>query len=475
MTYPATVDGRLLALILAAAILLTIAAPPAVAAGDGTVPDRDSASQISQTFSAVDSSDAAFDPDGGLESYLRWAALHSPSMRVAFYDWLAAIERTGYAGALPDPQFMYAYYIESVETRVGPQNHRLALKQSFPWFGTLGAQKDAAGHAADAAYRHFQSEELKLFYEVIAAYDEYYYAGREMEITTENLELMTYWESVARARYRVALAPHADVIKTQVELGRLEDRLLRLQSVLYPAAARLKAVLDLPDSLELPIPTEIVVVEDSLIRMHVLHTIMSDNPNLHARLALIEQARAGERVAAKRAWPSFTLGVDYIQTGPALDPTMKDSGKDPWIASAGISLPIWFGKNGARKREAAASRQRALYAYDELRNQLMDVAARVVFEHDDALRKIQLYRDGLIPKAEQSLNAAYTAYEAGEADFLNVLDAQRLLLDFQLMFERAQASLATRRAEIEMLMGQSLAEAEAEAQTEAEAEGAETE
>ena len=65
---------------------------------------------------------------------------------------------------------------------MGPQNHRLSLKQSFPWFGTLGAQKDVAGHAAEAAFRRLEAEELKLFYEVTGAFNAYYYAGRELAI-----------------------------------------------------------------------------------------------------------------------------------------------------------------------------------------------------------------------------------------------------------------------------------------------------
>ena len=61
-----------------------------------------------------------------------------------------------------------------------------------------------------------------------------------------------------------------------------------------------------------------------------------------------------------------------------------------------------------------------------------------------------------MPKAEQSLNANYTAYQAGETDFLNLLDAQRQLLDFQLQFERSRSNLAIRRAELEMISGTDL-------------------
>ena len=126
------------------------------------------------------------------------------------------------------------------------------------------------------------------------------------------------------------------------------------------------------------------------------------------------------------------------------------------MARVGITLPVWFGANKARKREAAAQHRQAEHAYADARNRLEALAEQVVFEYEDALRKTLLYRDGLVPKAEQALNASYTAYQTGEIDFLNLLDAQRQLLDFQLKLEKARSNLATRLAEIEMITGHEL-------------------
>jgi outer membrane protein TolC len=128
------------------------------------------------------------------------------------------------------------------------------------------------------------------------------------------------------------------------------------------------------------------------------------------------------------------------------------------MASIGVSLPIWFGANRARKEEAQAQYRTAQHKYSDAQNRLTALTEKIVFEYEDAMRKTSLYRDGLVPKAEQSLNANYTAYQAGETDFLNLLDAQRLLLDFQLQFERSKSDLAIKRAEIEMITGKEVAE-----------------
>ena len=402
-------------------------------------------------------SSLGFDPEtASLEDYLAYAALQNPSLRAAFHGWKSALEKTGYAGALPDPRFSYSYFIESVETRVGPQIQILKLQQAFPWFGTLGARKDISVEAAGAAYQQYEAKKLELFYEVKSVYYEFYYLGRTIAITRENLELLKFWEAIARAKYRVALKQHPDVIKAQVELGILEDRLLTFEDMIDPVAVRLKAVVNLPDSLDLPLPAGISVEETAVDRDSVYTYVLAKNPDLKSLLHVVEKGRAAKRLAGKASYPDFIVGVGYVNIGEALDPNMPDSGKDAWTATVGITLPIWFGANKSRRQEAEAQYRRAQYNHAEVLNRLRAMTEKIVFEYEDALRKTRLYRDGLLPKAEQSLNANYTAYQAGETDFLNLLDAQRQLLEFQLQFERARSNLAIHRAELERISGTDL-------------------
>ncbi len=444
------------AVLAATAMVLLFASGYKTARASGGDDLRQLSDSLGKEFERHSRAAAPLDSSASIENYLAYAACNSPALKAAFYRWQSAMERAGYAGTLPDPVVSYAYFVENVETRVGPQEHRFSLKQSFPWFGTLGARKDMSSEAARAAFEKFQSEKLRLFYRVKAAFYEYYFLGRDIAITRESLVLLTFWESVVRTRYRVALTQHPDVIKAQVELGKLEDRLLSLEDRLIPAQARLRAVLGIENNGLLAVPEKIVISEMAIDREAVIAQALSDNPDLAAVLHEIDRQRAALRLAGKASRPDVTLGIDYIATGEALDPSLYDSGKDPWTVNVGVSLPLWFGKNRSRKDEAAATLRQAQYDYQEQRNRLTATAEEILFEYADALRQTQLYRDGLVPKAEQALNAGYTAYHAGKAEFLSVLDAQRQLLAFQRRLERSKADLALRQAEIEMITGREI-------------------
>ena len=69
-----------------------------------------------------------------------------------------------------------------------------------------------------------------------------------------------------------------------------------------------------------------------------------------------------------------------------------------------------------------------------------------MFEHADAVRKVRLYRDSLLPKARQSLEASIVGYQNATVGFLDLLDAERVLLTLELARRRARTDAANAAA-----------------------------
>lgn len=390
-----------------------------------------------------------------LEDYLVYAALKSPALEAAFYEWQAALKKIPEARSLPDPELSYGYFIREVETRVGPQQQRFGLSQMIPWFGKLGLRGEIALQEAHSAEQQYEAAKRRLFRQVKETWYEYYYLGRAITITRENIDLLSYLESVARTKYRAGAGPHEAVIRAQVELGKLEDRLKSLEDQQQPVRARLNALLNRPSGAPLPLPESIPVEPLSLSEEELLAQLKDGNPLLRALDFTAARQEAAGRLARKNFYPDFMLGVDYIDTDRAIAPT-RDSGKDPVMARVAINLPLWQGKYRAavdeyQKRQKAAMAQRA-----DRENQLVADLQMALYRFRDAERKIELYGDALIPKAEESLHVIQQAFAADRADFLDLIDAERLLLEFQLSHERAVADRAQQLAEIESLVGANL-------------------
>ena len=390
-----------------------------------------------------------------LDAYLRHGALHSPELRALFEEWRAALERVPQVTALPEPTLGYAYYVEQVETRAGPQRHRLMLQQKLPWFGTLRLRGDVAQAEARAAYERLEAARLALGHRVRDAYYELYYLARAIDITRENVQLLEYVESVARSLYRVKRAEYADVIRTQVELDKLRDQLATLEDTRRPIAARLNAALDRPPGAPVPWPKAMPHERLAAADAEVLAWMRESSPELEAIEAEIARQGSAVELARKGYYPDFGVGVSYIETGHAAVHN-SDSGKDPVIVELMVELPIWRSKYAAAEREARARLRSARHALAARRNALTSDIELALFKLRDADRKISLYTGTLLPRAEQGLKATETAYKGAKASLTDLIDAERVLLAFRLARERALADHAQRLAELEALVGRDL-------------------
>jgi outer membrane protein TolC len=420
----------------------------AVLAAGGTAEQKKLAEDVGGEFEG----EAVLASDPSLEDYLAYASQKNPGLRAAYHGWTSRLERVPSVSSLPEPVFSYMYYVESVETRVGPQRQKFSLRQSFPWFGTLGARESVAEQEAWAAYRFFQAEKLKLAYQVRKAYSEYYLLGRRIEIARSTLELLGGWESISRTRFETGQSGRSDIVRIEIEIARVTDALRTLEDSKASAAEDMRNALGAQEGIEIPFPgamPEPAVIEPDT----VMAAVMSNNPSILAIDHMIMREENALKLAGKSSWPDFSLGLDYIDTGPALDPNMPDSGKDPWMVSLSVKLPIWFGKNSAMKDEARAKIEMNRYEKKDAEGDLRARVEKVLLEYRDASSKTELFAGTLIPKAEESFAVTLTEYEGGDADFLHVLDAQRLLLDLRLEMEEALVKQEISAAELEMLAG----------------------
>ncbi|MDP6543401.1 MAG: TolC family protein [Phycisphaerae bacterium] len=387
-----------------------------------------------------------------VSDYVQYAALNNPELAAAFNTWKADLQQIPQVTALPDPRFTYQYYIQQVETRVGAQKQALSVSQTFPWLGKLRLRGDAAAQTANASYQRFRQEKLKLFYQVQDAYSEYCYLAKAVEITKQNAKLLEHIETIARIRYKTAAAGHPDIIRIQVELGKLADRVSTLDELRKPVAARLNAALNRPADMPVSVLKEPAAGPIDLAGLDEL--LVKNNPEVAALDRQIAAAKIKIELARKDYYPDVTLGMSYIDTATSTGGrNPSGDGADPVIAMVSINLPIWREKLDAGLRQAQFRRRAAVQRRAARLNSLQSQVRLIAYRYSDAQRKIGLYRDTLLPKARQAMTATDAAYRGGKGSFLDLIDAQRILLEFEITLHRAVANRAQRLAELEMVTG----------------------
>lgn len=403
---------------------------------------------------AIEDEAIAPEPDGSLSGYVAYAMAQSPELRASYERWRAATLRISSARRLPEPMVTYAFYALPVQTRVGPQQHRLSVRQSFPWPTRLTAAADAQSARARASQSRFEAVALGLTRRVANAWWSLWFVRRAREVEREQLEILDGLAMSMRARVETGRASLADLAQVDLTRSRIDDRIAALGEAETSAEAALRGVISAPAGMPMPTPTETEGLALPSEDTDALSEAVRAHPFLLSFDFLAEADEAQAAAYEADRFPRFTLGVDWIQTGDLSMPMPgQASGDDALIASVGVSIPLWQESYDDMQRsaeaEAAADRADRERAEDAALAEL----EQALVEIRDSHRRVRLFRDTLLPQALSAYESVIGAYTVGRATVAATLLAQRDLLELSLGLMRARAEHGRGWARLERVAG----------------------
>ena len=385
-----------------------------------------------------------------LQDYLKYASLNNAELKAGFEAWKAAIEQIPQAKSLDDP--IFTYKIEEFSSSKQPDMQKYGIEQMFPWFGTLKIRADIASAQSKAVHKEYEAAKLKVFQQVKYAFYEYLYLKEAIDIAEENLQLLKNFEIIARTNYQTSTANHPDVIRAQIELAELENVLTSLQKLKTPTTVMLNASLNRPIELPLAWPQKPAITGINIEQSKLIELVIDNNPQLQGMNWEIEAARSNVQLAKKKFYPNIGVGFEYVDRAE-----IGERGRTPLSLMFSVNIPLWQDNYKAAKRQAQATLNKSVQQKISFQNTTISQAMQVLYDYQDAQRKVKLYSDVLIPKTQELLLASESAYKSGKVDFLSLIDAQRTLLKYQLDYDRALADGQQKLAELEMLAGTELA------------------
>jgi len=366
--------------------------------------------------------------------------------------------------ALPDPVAGLTAFLLSPETRVGPQKAAVSLSQHLPWFGKLELREQAALADAAAAASSFEVERLRLVTETRRQYYELAFVESSREVVASDRATLGHYEELARARYASGAGIEEGVVKIQAEITRDDARLLDLDTRRAALVASINALRDRPATTPVRPGTVPVLAELRPDLDSLRSQAITRRPEIAAADAEIQAAKSRVDLAGKAYDPDVTVGLSYVLVDKRSDPAgianpPKDNGRDILGLSAGINLPVHRQKLAAGVEEATARRLAASEARRQvgadIERSLGDLSSRIPLIWD----RLHLFTDVLTVQARQSLSSAEAGYAAGTLNALDLLDAERVLLEVRIATERARTDYAVAVAQLEGAVGAPVAPA----------------
>jgi outer membrane protein, heavy metal efflux system len=392
-----------------------------------------------------------------LPELLKEATERNPEIIAAKEKWQSAQDIIGARGALPDPQLSFQQYVESVETRVGPIKRAYGLKQKLPFYGKRGLMSEIATKEAEALEASYETVRQEVVRRVKIAYYDLFYLSKLIDITDEEKEILKRFEQTATIKYETGKGSQQNILKVQVEMNRLEDRRLTLLNRKKTSEARLNVLLDRTSDHPVKKPVQPEFRDFFYIKQQLIRLARDHRPELKMGDAWIEKSDRALILAKKDYYPDLTIGANYIEIdkGPLM---FSDNGQDAFNVVFSINVPLWSNKLSSQVGSATkmVTAQKSVYK---------SILNRTLFEIEDNLFKIEtaretsnLYQNVLIPRAEQSLKSAEVGYITGVVNFLDLLDAERVLLKIQFDYWKSYTDYVKGIADMERAVGIELPE-----------------
>lgn len=353
-----------------------------------------------------------------LADFLQFAMLNSPRVEAAYYEWAMSVEGIVPARSLPDPRLTFEADITDTVMSLMP-----GLMIDLPGPGKLRAAGDVAAAESGVAYFGFEIEILRTALAVKTAYFRLHFLQETLRVQRETLRLLGDLEEIARQQNAAGRVTLQDVLRAQIARQQVETRIENLEDSNATLIAEFKAALGLgPDEHDPPLPANFEPSADDPRPDELLATALVRNPGLRSLEGDVKRAAASLDLARKSGVPDFSLGLEAdVKANPLL-----------YRPSAAMTLPIWRDKIAAEIAGAQAGKRAAEARLTAEEVQIAAELAAMLYAYREAERNDALLREKLVPMARQSLDAARAGYVAGRAGFLDVIDAQRSLLEFEL-------------------------------------------
>ena len=245
-------------------------------------------------------------------------------------------------------------------------------------------------------------------------------------------------------RYQVGKGIQQDVLRAQVELSRILQRLTVLEQQEKTAQVRLNTLLyRQPDA---PLPPPAALEQSQLTySLESLYQLARENDTgLQREQQMIERNQLAVNLARKEFYPDLSIAYMY-QNRPLM--------QEMHGVTFSINIPVFYkskqreGVNEATLELLSARRSRdnreTLLSFEVKQHYLAAKAA------DELAR---LYSQAIVPQSSLALDSALAAYEVGSVDFLTVLDSFITVLDYEINYYRELSNYQIALARLEPLV-----------------------
>lgn len=374
-----------------------------------------------------------------LKLIIEEAKMNNPEITAAKKKYEAIKQTTSSFRYLMDPWFGIEF----------EGNMRMySLSQEVPFPTKLNTKSKLAKIGVLKEFEQYREKEQAIIRKIIHFYSRLFLIGKEIGVMKEIQEFLNQIRKVTMRNYELNKTPQSDVLRTEVELAKIDNELLALADEKSIIISELNFLLNRKDDSNFGIINELEI-KDTIYEIEELYKLTKEfRPELKYFRFRISEAKTSLAMSKQEYLPDFMVKLQQNE----MDTKLTDRS-----IMFGLTLPIWFvGKQNNMVREMNAELKMAEAEYLAMENMALAQVKDKKIMVDKFKREVNLYKNSIIPLVEATLKSSLKAYEVKQVDFMTLLDNEKMLVDSKLKYYQAQADLFNALAELEEAVGTSL-------------------
>ena len=331
------------------------------------------------------------------------------------------------------------------------QDTRNAYRQTFLQLNQeieLGDKRQARMDAADIFYSKAQAEleskKAEIHANVIAAFYAVLVAQERLSLAQSSRDIAELARDAASKRVKAGKSSPVEETKSHIAASSAKIEFNQANTQLINARKRLAALWGNNPSVFANVVGDVTLVAEIPDSANVSQ-LLDHAPAIKLARIEIDSRGALTKIERSKATPNITVSAGVMNN-------QELGGINQALLGLSIPIPV-FDRNQGHVQEAVSRQYKAQDELLALKNQLEVNLSNQIERLSAAKQAAESLKTEILPSAQSAFDAANKGFSAGKFNFLDVLDAQRTLVQTKSQYINALLDAHEAVAEIERILG----------------------
>ncbi|MGM0548381.1 MAG: TolC family protein [Bacillota bacterium] len=324
--------------------------------------------------------------------------------------------QTAYTKMDEGPSSFNPKTMSSVEGSDESYSTSISLSQTLWTGGKVPMQKEIANYSLEIARAEYEDTVEAQIFSLIQAYYGVLQAEGMVEIREEALATVDEHLRVVKNNLEAGIAIRRDLLQSQIEQRKAEEKLTAAKNDLKIARRRLAQLLNSQTQYSVEKPE--TAFDFSLDQSQLFKTALANDNQLMIIELNKEILKLNQKLEGQYYRPNLSLNGSYDWQGEEF------MDQESWKMTLGLNIPLYDGGKGGIKADKQENE------FQKLKNKRQDLLENLDIEVEDSILTVKETKEAVdleklsLENAEENLEIANKSYEAGVASNTDVIDAQ---------------------------------------------------